>query len=281
MKAVVCGSTNFTWRGLYVQNNHAVVFRGTKAVKVFGTAFDDYWNNTDDVAGFGKTASAGWNAVGLAGIDAQVTFSPRKKSKAVLASIATDIRENTTSSLFYSLAFLYQTPGAVVEALEKLQKDDKVFSFGVSDHEVGVLRLKNPSGLVRVVYPAALGKALPAPFKPEQTGGGGTRMHHKFVVIDFKEPTARVYFGSFNFSNAADDSNGENLTLVKDRRVATSFMIEAVRIFDHYAFRVAVAKAKKDHKPLNLKRPPAPGEKPWWDRFYTDPAKAKDRELFA
>ncbi len=156
-----------------------------------------------------------------------------------------------------------------------------MFSFGVSDHDVGVLRLKNPSGLVRVVYPSALGKVLPPPFKPEQTGGGGTRMHHKFVVIDFDQPTARVYFGSFNFSKAADDSNGENLTLVKDRRIATSFMIEAVRIFDHYAFRVARAKAQKDKKPLNLQRPPrAAGEKPWWDRFYTDAAKSKDRELF-
>ena len=281
VKAVVCGSTNFTWRGIYVQNNHAVVFRGASVVGLFGTAFDDYWDR-GSVATFGKTASAGWNDLGLAGIDAQVTFRPRAAKRAVLASIADDIRTNTKSSLFYSLAFLYQTPGAVVKALEKLQKDDKIFSFGVSDHDVGVLRLKNPSGLVRVVYPAALGRALPRPFKPEQTGGGGTRMHHKFVVIDFNEPTARVYFGSFNFSKAADGSNGENLTLIKDRRVATSFMIEAVRIFDHYAFRVARAKAKKDGKPLNLQRPPrAAGEKPWWDRFYTNPAKARDRELFS
>lgn len=280
VEAVVCGSTNFTWRGMYVQNNHAVVLRGKKAARLFSTAFDDYWNN-GAVATFGKTASAGWNDLGIAGIDAKVTFSPRAANKAVLASIAADIG-TTKSSLFYSLAFLYQTPGAVVKALEKLQKDDKVFSFGVSDHEVGVLRLKNASGLVRVVYPATLGKVLPPPFKPEQSGGGGTRMHHKFVVIDFNEPTARVYFGSFNFSKAADGSNGENLTLIKDRRIATSFMIEAVRIFDHYAFRVARAKAKKDGKPLNLQRPPrAAGEKPWWDRFYADPAKAKDRELFA
>lgn len=281
VKAAVCGSTNFTWRGIYVQNNHAVVLRGNKSVQLFSKAFDDYWNN-GTAATFGRTASAGWNDLGLAGIDAKVTFSPRAANKAVLASIADDIRKNTKSSLFYSLAFLYQTPGAVVKALEKLQKDNKVLSFGVSDHDVGVLRLTNPSGLVRVVYPATLGKVLPRPFKPEQSGGGGTRMHHKFVVIDFDKPTARVYFGSFNFSKAADDSNGENLTLVKDRRIATSFMIEAVRIYDHYAFRVKRAKAKKAGKPLNLQRPPrAAGEKPWWDRFYSDPAKAKDRELFA
>mgnify|MGYP001279706218 CR=1 FL=1 len=281
VKAAVCGSTNFTWRGIYVQNNHAVVLRGDKSVQLFSKAFDDYWNN-GTAATFGRTASAGWNDLGLAGIDAKVTFSPRAANKAVLASIADDIRSHTKSSLFYSLAFLYQTPGAVVKALEKLQKDNKVLSFGVSDHDVGVLRLTNPSGLVRVVYPATLGKVLPPPFKPEQSGGSGTRMHHKFVVIDFNEPTARVYFGSFNFSKAADDSNGENLTLIKDRRIATSFMIEAVRIYDHYAFRVNRAKAKKDGKPLNLQRPPrAAGEKPWWDRFYSDPAKAKDRELFA
>lgn len=279
-KAVVCGSTNYTWRGIYVQNNHAVVLRGATAVKLYRRAFDDYWEN-GTVATFDKTASSGWNDLKLAGIDAKVTFSPRVANRAVLDSIAEDI-SRTKSSLFYSLAFLYQTPGAVVKALEKLQKDDKVFSFGVSDHDVGVLRLKNPSGLVRVVYPATLGKALPRPFKPEMSGGGGTRMHHKFVVIDFDQPSARVYFGSFNFSKAADGSNGENLTLVKDRRIATSFMIEAVRIYDHYAFRVARAEAKKEGKPLNLQRPPSEvGEKPWWDRFYTNPAKVKDRETFA
>jgi hypothetical protein len=97
-------------------------------------------------------------------------------------------------------------------------------------------------------------------------------MHHTSLVIDFDQPTARAYVGSFNFSKAADRANGENLTLIKDRRIATSFMIEAVRIFDHYAFRMARAKSRKDRKPLNLQRTPrAAGEKPWWDRFYTDP----------
>jgi hypothetical protein len=279
-RVAVCGSTNFTWRGLYVQNNHAVVLKGEKAVALYRTAFDDYWNR-NEAADFAKTASAGWNDLGIGGVDGKVTFSPRAAKKAVLASIASDVGK-TKSSLFYSLAFLYQTPGAIVNALAKLQKDDRIFSFGVSDHDVGVLRLKNPSGLVRVVYPETLGKALPPPFKPEQTGGSGTRMHHKFVVIDFDKPSARVYFGSFNFSKAADESNGENLTFIRDRRIATSFMIEAVRIFDHYAFRVARAKATQDGKPLTLKRPPRkPGEKPWWDRFYTDPVRIRDRELFA
>ena len=99
-------------------------------------------------------------------------------------------------------------------------------------------------------------------------------MHHKFLVIDFDKPTARVYTGSFNFSLAADTKNGENLLCIRDRRVATSFMIEAVRIFDHYHFRVASAEAKEKGKKLQL-------AKPRWQEHYTNERKKLDRELFA
>lgn len=38
-------------------------------------------------------------------------------------------------------------------------------------------------------------------------------MHHKFPVVDFDKPTARVYLGSYNLSVPADTKNGENLLL--------------------------------------------------------------------
>ena len=107
-------------------------------------------------------------------------------------------------------------------------------------------------------------------------------MHHKFVVIDFDKPTARVYLGSYNFSSAADTKNGENLLLIRDRRIAVAYMVEALRIFDHYHFRVAQREAGKAQEKLTLATPPrARGEKPWWDKHYTDPQKVRDRELFA
>jgi phosphatidylserine/phosphatidylglycerophosphate/cardiolipin synthase-like enzyme len=81
-------------------------------------------------------------------------------------------------------------------------------------------------------------------------------MHHKFVVIDFGKPSARVYFGSYNFSVPADTKNGENLLLVRDQRVAVSYTIEALRIFDHYHFRIAQQEAKKAKKKLQLAKPP-------------------------
>ena len=279
-QAAVVGSTNHSWRGFYVQNNNAIILKGKDAVKLCMKAFEDYWAN-DDVKGFSGTTSASWNDLKLSGIDAEINFSPRSKKNAVLKSIGDDVA-TTTSSLFFSLAFLYQTKGPIREAITKLQQDDEIFSYGISDREVGGLDMAKPSGKVVLVAPQALAKNLPLPFKAEPTGGGGVRLHHKFVVIDFDKPAARVYMGSFNFSGVADTSNGENLLLIRDRRVATSYMIEAVRIFDHYEFRVAQAKATKARAKLQLRKPPRnPGEKPWFDEDYTNPRKITDRELFS
>ncbi len=107
-------------------------------------------------------------------------------------------------------------------------------------------------------------------------------MHHKFVVIDFDKPDARVYLGSYNFSIPADTKNGENLLVIRDRRVAVSYTVEALRIFDHYHFRVTQKEAKKAKKTLQLARPPRkPGETPWFADDYEDPRRIRDRELFA
>ena len=58
-KAVVCGSTNFTWRGMYVQSNNAVVMRGAKAIPRSPRRSTTIGAN-DNVNGFGITASAKW-----------------------------------------------------------------------------------------------------------------------------------------------------------------------------------------------------------------------------
>lgn len=279
VKAAICGSTNFTWRGLYVQSNNALIVRGEKAIAPFLQAFDNYWN-ADSVSDFGKTGSALWNDLNLPDIDAKVSFSPHSTKNALLDDIASDIAD-TRSSLFYSLAFLSQTSGSLKEKIGEALDNENIFVYGVSDKKMGGLILQKPNGNACPVYPSEISKELPEPFKSEPTGGFGTRMHHKFVVIDFDKPTARVYLGSYNFSSTADRKNGENLLLIKDRKIAVSYMIEALRIFDHYHFRVNLKEAEESHKKLHLSKPPREkGEKPWWEKFFTDPKKIKDREMF-
>lgn len=284
VKAAVCGSTNFTWRGQFVQSNNAIVVRGKKAIQPFIDAFENYWEN-DSVKGFGPTESTDWHSLELANIDAKVTFSPHSADEGVLQSVADDILK-AKSSVFYSLAFLNQTGGAVTDAIKKITKKDGIFVYGISDKRTGGLDVHLPNGKVAPVFVANLSKNLPEPFKSEpsalSSNNAGTRMHHKFVVIDFDKPTARVYMGSYNFSKPADNKNGENLLLIKDRRVAVSYMIQALSLFDHYHFRVLQAKASASSKPIQLKKAPTKtSEKPWWNEDYTAARKILDRKLFA
>jgi phosphatidylserine/phosphatidylglycerophosphate/cardiolipin synthase-like enzyme len=279
-KIAIGGSVNLSWRGIYVQNNNAVVLQGANAVQIFSDAFDNLWANPDNPRGFDVTASADWIDLGFTDVDAQVTFSPHSTSNAKLQEIADDI-SSTESSLFYSLAFLYEIKGAILDAITKVTGEDNIFVYGLSDKKVGGLNIQLPNGNLPVAFPAALLKDVPPPFDQEATGGSGTRLHHKFIVIDFNKPTARVYTGSYNFSIAADTKNAENLFVIKDQRVATSYMVEAVSMFDHYTFRDSESKASDD-QPLELQVPPADGsgDKPWWDKYWTDPQREHDRELF-
>ncbi len=277
VKSVIYGSTNFSWRGFFVQANNAIVVSGQSAVDQALAAFATYW---DEAGAFRSRPASTWQALPIAGINAQITMSPHSEDRAVLAAVGADIG-SATSSILYSLAFLNQTPGAVTEAIEHATQSSSMFVYGISDKEKGIL-LQKPDGNLQPVYSSALTKNVPEPFKSEPGGGSGVKMHHKFVVLDFDKPSARVYTGSFNFSYSADQLNGENLILFKDRKIATAYMIEALRLFDHYHFRVSSKKAKADGDRLNLKpAPKAAGEQPWWAPYYSVPIKQRDRLMFA
>lgn len=272
------GSTNFSWRGLYVQNNNLIALEGRGPVDVFTKAFENYWEHPNDTDGFYNTESAQWTDLGLGGIDAQVTWSPHSSKAGTLDGIAADIA-NATSSLFYSLAFLYQTPGVIRDAIVKKTAEKGIMVYGLSDKSVDELELQTSGGNPPVAYPES--------FDNESAGGSGARMHHKFVVIDFDKPNARVYTGSHNFSTAADLKNAENLFLIRDQRVATAYMIEAVSMFDHYEVRNHVqkkknAEAKGEKHTIHLRPPPnrKKGEKPWWDQYWSVKQKIHDREMF-
>lgn len=181
VKAVVCGSTNFSWRGFYVQSNNAVVLRGEGPAKDFMAAFDSYWEHSD-----------------LGGSTRLPPPASPTSGKKVTADDA---------------IFVYGISGRKVTSLEAHKSDGKA----------GGIELQKPDGNVSPVYPAELDSKVPPPFKAEPSGGSGVRLHHKFVVIDFDKPTARVYFGSYNFSNPKPARNrGGTRTGRTPKRCATA-----------------------------------------------------------
>ena len=206
----------------------------------------------------------------MTGLDAKVGFSPHTEENGLLASVGKDI-DKAKSSVFFSLAFLGQMKkGPIGPALGRAIKSKTVHALGIADARVkegnlGVT-VMTADNKRRVVRASALTGNVPAPFSTEPSGLSGssgqhrgTRMHHKFVVLDFDTDDARVYLGSYNFSEAADFDNGENLVMIKDRTVATSYMIEALRIYDHYRFRSAQEDARR-RKPPEGDRAQAPAQ---------------------
>ena len=114
-QVAACGSTNFSWRAFFVQNNTAMILRGASPVTLFSRAFDNF-TGLKAPAAFGAADSAHWAALGLAGIDAQVAFSPHAPDNALSLRYRQRHRdEYHRASLFHSLAFLYQTTGPILD----------------------------------------------------------------------------------------------------------------------------------------------------------------------
>jgi phosphatidylserine/phosphatidylglycerophosphate/cardiolipin synthase-like enzyme len=279
---VLFGSTNFSFRGLYIQANNALVFRDADVANLFAEVFELAFSNPKTFAS--DPISKQWHLVQAEGKPpVHFCFSPHRDSDLSLNPVGSAI-DQATSSVFFSIAFLYQTrSGAVRNAVDRLMDKD-VFSYGISDH-VGGLQVKKPDGSVGLVSFSFLSKNAPEPFKTEWSGGDGVHQHDKFVVTDFGLPTAKVFTGSSNLSASGEQKNGDNLVMIEDPRVATSYAIEALRIFDHLHFRSRMQDASHDGTTdtLVLQKPPAMSGKPaWFEEFYANgSAAAKDRKLFS
>ena len=98
-----------------------------------------------------------------------------------------------------------------------------------------------------------------------------------------------MFSGSSNLSVNGENKNGDNLVMIEDPRVATSYAIEAIRTFDHLQFRTRMRKeiqGKSNQQALaamTLQKPTAISGKPaWFARFYEKGSQVeKDRLLFS
>ncbi len=275
---VLFGSTNFSFRGMYIQANNALVFRAPEAAQLFGNVFDLAFNSPKGFSSDPITQK--WTLVQVQDRPSvHLCFSPHKDSELSLDPVGAAI-DQATASVFFCIAFLNQAKsGAVRESVDRLQGKN-LFSYGISDRANG-LNVKKPDGSTGIIDFEYLAKYAPEPFKTEWSGGTGIHEHHKFVVTDFSLPTAKVFTGSSNLSVSGEQKNGDNLVMIEGPRVATSYAIEALRVFDHLHFRSNMQKGSASS--LTLKKPTAiSGEPSWFEGFYVEGSQSQnDRKLFA
>ena len=274
------GSTNFSFRGLYIQANNLLLFSQRETVALFAEAFEIAFRGA---AEWEKNPFKDlWHALAAQpGLNIRACFSPHRNGSDLSLSPVVGAIEQASSSVLYAVAFLNQdTKGPVRKALDRLV-ERPLFSYGIANRK-SALKLVKPDGSQGVVDFKYLASHAPEPFRTEWGGGAGITIHHKYVVVDFNLPTAKVFAGSSNLSFSGEEGNGDHLVQIGDARVATAYAVEALRMFDHLNFRTRMSAAGEAAKRLSLKKPPAAGEKAWFAPFY-EPAsqKARDRELFS
>jgi phosphatidylserine/phosphatidylglycerophosphate/cardiolipin synthase-like enzyme len=284
---VLVGSTNFSYRGIYIQANNALVFDDADVAKLYGDVFDAAFKKPDTFKD--DPLAKKWHAITKPGRPpVSFCFSPHSSDKLSLNPVSGAI-DGAHSCVLFAIAFLYQTKtGATREAVDRLAQRP-LFSYGISDKEGG-LEVHKPDGSIGVVPFAYLKDNAPQPFKNEWGGGSGINVHHKFVVTDFHLPTAKVFTGSSNLAPSGEKANGDHLIMIEDQKLAVAYTIEALRVFDHLHFRNRMkdagkqtpkSKAKKPDQ-LTLKKPKAISKKAAWfeDYYVADSQLERDRLLF-
>lgn len=276
---VLFGSTNFSFRGLYIQANNMVVVEAPDVVRLFSDYFDAVFA---DPASYHTSALATqWHDFQSAGKPSlSVCLSPHDDPALSLDRVG-DAINAAQSNVFFAIAFLNQArSGAVRESIDALE-GRPLFSYGISDHAKG-LEVQKPDGSTALVDFEYLNKHVPQPFAAEWSGGSGIHEHNKFVVVDFNLPTATVFTGSSNLSVSGEKGNGDNLVMIRDQRVATSYALQALSLFDHFEFRTLM-QSKDAPTDIVLSKPTTLSGKPaWFAKSYIAGSQAeRDRLLFA
>jgi phosphatidylserine/phosphatidylglycerophosphate/cardiolipin synthase-like enzyme len=268
---VLTGSANFSVRGMYVQANNMLLFDNTKVAELYEQVFEDCFN---DPANFAKEPIAQkWFPVSAHDMpDTEFCFSPHNEPEISLTPIENAIN-NAQSSVLFAIMEL-EGGGEVMQAIKDLPKRANIFGFGVTQSEASakIYGPRSPNG--EVVQFAYLHKQVPEPFREETSGGPGQVIHDKFCVVDFNGENPVLFTGSSNLAKGGEQSNGDNLIKITDRRVVTAFAVEAIRLVDHYVFRAAMSKATAT-EPLVLKG--ADAKEPWWKPYF-DQKNLKYRE---
>jgi len=277
---VLAGSTNFSFRGVYIQSNNVLVFDQPEIAGLFAQYFQAALDAPTKFSA--HELASKWHVVQTDGKPAvHICFSPHKDAGLSLNPVGGAI-DQATSSVLYNVAFLNQIQsGPTKKSFDRLMTRD-VFSYGVSD-KTGGLELKKPDGSRGLVDFSSLAAKSPQPFKREWRGQRGINVHHKFVVTDFSLSTAKVFTGSSNLAVSGEEGNGDHLIMIEDRKIAIGYALEALRIFDHLHFRNVMDEAKKKPAALLLRKPKKfSGKAAWFESSYIpDSQRAKDRELFS
>lgn len=254
--AVWTGSTNLTENGIYGHSNCGHVVEDESVAG----AFLRYWKELADDPEL--PALRAWNAGENPNPPAtwkkgtSVVFSPRSAAdgEAVLGALA-DLAGRAGSALFMTFAFgmnakfktVYETKDDVLR-VALMEKEGNGAQLAQGRKDIARIR-KRGNVIVAVASNLRLNSFDRwVAERAKLTAEANVKwIHTKYMLVDPLSDDPIVVTGSANFSKASMDANHENLLVIRgNRRVADIYLTEFMRLYNHYAFREAVAFARKN-----------------------------------
>jgi len=196
------GSMNFTTNGVYCNNNNIVRLVSPELAANYTTEMDEMY--IDRQFGPRSPENTPNERLTINGVAVENYFAPEKE---LIPIIAEEVAKAQEEVLFMAFSFTNNELGeTMIERAQHGVKIEGVFETFGSDTQYSY-------------YPIL--KDVAAPNIMVRQDGNNYIMHHKVIIID----QSTLIFGSFNFSNSANDSNDENILMVHDP-VFTSFFVE-------------------------------------------------------
>lgn len=200
------GSMNFTDSGAYDDNNNMFRIRSTKMAENYIKEFEEMFN--DDMFGPDALAETPHPTLTIDETQVDTFYSPDDGVVNSLALLLTNAQE---SIHFLAFSFTSNELGDILRA----KAEEGLTVRGVMDEE----QIKSNQG-------TEFDPFLQADLDVLIDGIDG-QMHHKVFIVDEEI----VVLGSYNFSQAAEERNDENLLIVYDEQIADQFMKEFRRIY--------------------------------------------------
>jgi phosphatidylserine/phosphatidylglycerophosphate/cardiolipin synthase-like enzyme len=199
------GSMNYTDSGTYDDNNHMFRIRSTKLAENYSTEFDEMFS--DELFGENVRAATPNPTLTIDETRVDTFFSPDDGVVSALIPLLISAEE---SIYFLAFSFTSNDLGAIVRA----KAEEGLEIHGVMDDE----QIRSNQGTEFDPFRQAGLDVL--------IDGIDGQMHHKVFIIDEKI----VVLGSYNFSQAAEQRNDENLLIVYNEDIAEQFMKEFERV---------------------------------------------------
>lgn len=200
------GSMNYTATSVCTDNNNLIQILSPELAQDYTTEFNEMF--VDDQFGPGSPANTPLPKLTLAGTPVEVYYSPDDGIAARLVRLLSGAQHSID---FLSYSFTSDDLGdALLERARNGVQVRGVFDESQSKSNRGTEynRFKKAGLDIRL-------------------DGNPGLMHHKVFIVDGQT----VVFGSYNFSLSAEESNDENLLIIQNTAIATSFTEEFQRVF--------------------------------------------------